>query len=65
MHQNLDTAQILCPYCGEEIEILIDCSAGNQSYVEDCQICCAPIEIAVNVNSAGELLAIQGKRDLD
>ncbi|MGB5735931.1 MAG: CPXCG motif-containing cysteine-rich protein [Thiohalocapsa sp.] len=32
-----------CPWCGEPLEMTIDCSAGDQDYVEDCQICCAPI----------------------
>lgn len=36
--------QVLCPYCGEEIELLVDTSAGAQDYVEDCSVCCRPIE---------------------
>jgi hypothetical protein len=38
---------IQCPYCGERIEILVDASAGDQSYIEDCQVCCRPISVAV------------------
>ncbi len=33
-----------CPYCWEEISMLLDPSQ-SQTYVEDCEICCNPIEI--------------------
>lgn len=36
-----------CPWCGESLELTIDCSAGEQCYVEDCHICCAPIVVGV------------------
>jgi len=34
-----------CPYCGEDISMVLDLSVGRQSYVEDCEVCCNPIEI--------------------
>jgi len=34
-----------CPYCWEEISMLIDSSVSNQIYVEDCEVCCNPIEV--------------------
>jgi len=34
-----------CPYCGEEISMVLDLSVRRQSYVEDCEVCCNPIEI--------------------
>ena len=37
--------QVQCPYCGEPIEIGCDRSAGSQAYIEDCSICCRPIEV--------------------
>ena len=36
-----------CPYCWESISMLLDTSAQYQKYIEDCEICCNPIEIAV------------------
>ena len=42
--QNILDHFIDCPYCGEIIEIQLDISAGSQSYIEDCQVCCKPIE---------------------
>ena len=35
-----------CPYCWEEISMLLDSSITNQTYVEDCEVCCNPIEIS-------------------
>ncbi len=35
----------ICPYCWEEISMLLDLSAGEQSYVEDCEVCCRPISL--------------------
>lgn len=44
-----------CPYCGEPNEIEIDPSAGRrQAYTEDCQVCCRPWQVKVNVKSHGE-----------
>ncbi len=36
-----------CPYCWEEISMLLDTSI-SQSYVEDCEVCCNPIELQTN-----------------
>jgi hypothetical protein len=50
----LETCAIGCPYCGETIEILVDCSVTEQSYVEDCAVCCQPILLHVSVTADGE-----------
>ena len=39
-----------CPYCWQEISMVLDASAGSQTYVEDCEICCKPIEIHYTVD---------------
>ena len=49
----LETARVQCPYCGEMIDALIDCSIPTQSYVEDCQVCCCPITFEVSVDQDG------------
>ena len=49
----LPSVEIQCPYCGEWIEVLIDVSAGEQQYIEDCQVCCSPINIAVSLDEDG------------
>ena len=40
-----------CPYCWEEISMLIDHSITHQSYIEDCEICCNPIQLNVTVRN--------------
>jgi len=45
---------IACPYCGETIEVLIDCSVPEQHYIEDCQVCCRPINFGVSVDETGK-----------
>ncbi len=40
---------VSCPYCAETIMVRADLSAGSQSYVEDCQVCCQPIMISVRL----------------
>ncbi|WP_190809855.1 CPXCG motif-containing cysteine-rich protein [Flagellimonas sp. S3867] len=34
-----------CPFCWEEISFLLDNSIAKQTYVEDCEVCCNPIEV--------------------
>jgi len=45
-----------CPYCWEEISMLLDPSL-SQTYIEDCEVCCNPIEIDV-VFENNELVAL-------
>jgi len=35
-----------CPYCWQEVSVLLDPSVGSQNYIEDCEVCCNPIEIS-------------------
>lgn len=46
-----------CPYCWEEISMLLDPSI-SQTYVEDCEVCCNPIEIRVKFEE-GDLVSFQ------
>lgn len=41
-----------CPYCWEQISVLLDLSVPGQSYVEDCEVCCNPISIAYESDDA-------------
>ncbi len=34
-----------CPYCWQTFSIVLDLSVEEQSYVEDCEVCCNPIQI--------------------
>lgn len=46
----LTACSIDCPYCGEPIDLLIDTSVPSQCYIEDCQVCCRPISVSVEVD---------------
>ena len=46
---------VSCPYCGEVITVLIDCSAADQAYIEDCQVCCQPINFIVTVSGDDDI----------
>jgi hypothetical protein len=50
----LQTSTRQCPWCGESIELTLDLSCGEVSYVEDCQVCCAPILVHVTLPAGGE-----------
>jgi hypothetical protein len=39
----------ICPYCWESISMLLDLSVREQTYVEDCEVCCRPIRIHYTV----------------
>ena len=34
-----------CPYCWQQISIVLDMSVRSQVYVEDCEVCCKPMQI--------------------
>jgi hypothetical protein len=53
---------IQCPYCGERFETQVDSSAGSTSYIEDCQVCCRPIELSLEVAADGALTAVNAQR---
>ena len=36
-----------CPFCWESISVLLDSSVPHQKYIEDCEICCNPMELEV------------------
>ena len=35
-----------CPFCWQKISMLLDLTIPQQTYVEDCEVCCRPIRIA-------------------
>jgi len=49
-----------CPHCGERVSMLLDLSVGSQRYVEDCEVCCNPIEISYQAEE-GRVIAFEAK----
>ncbi len=52
MHATVPVS-IQCPYCGESVDLLVDCSVDSQHYIEDCLVCCRPMEVVVVVDNDG------------
>ena len=56
--------RIRCPYCGERLSLTVDASVEYQDYIEDCHICCRPINLAVRVDADGSV-SVSARRDDD
>lgn len=50
-----------CPYCWQRISILLDLSVPEQSYVEDCEVCCRPILVSYAVEDE-EIVAFDAEQ---
>ena len=38
---NMDTFEVICPYCGEALAIHVEEDVRG-SFVQDCEVCCNP-----------------------
>ena len=61
MSELVEGVYFSCPYCGEQISMSLERFSGSQSYIEDCEVCCCPIEISYTV-SDGEIFLNQVSR---
>jgi hypothetical protein len=52
---------VQCPHCGEVISVLIDTTEDSQSYIEDCSVCCRPIQFFIRCDE-GSLIALRAER---
>ncbi len=55
---------VQCPYCAEPFSVLVDCSAGHQEYIEDCEVCCRPVELVIDVSEKGEITVVTRSEDI-
>jgi hypothetical protein len=60
----LSTKKCYCPYCGERIEMVVDLSEAQQSYIEDCFVCCRPINVDVSVEGDEVTVEVKGENDV-
>jgi hypothetical protein len=60
----LETTAVHCPWCGEPLELEVDCTLARQRYVEDCQVCCSPMDLQVTVTSDGGI-QVDARREND
>ncbi len=49
---------ITCPHCGEVFPLRIDTSEGEQSCIEDCTVCCRPIQLRLRCRP-GEVVDLE------
>ena len=50
-------SSVYCPYCGEGISVLLNPEDVGEHYIEDCQVCCRPIEFSLRETASGYLEA--------
>ncbi|WP_187409925.1 CPXCG motif-containing cysteine-rich protein [Saccharophagus sp. K07] len=55
----LEVVSDFCPYCGEKIDLVVDCSELEQEYTEDCSVCCRPIVVTVTVIDDGAAVSLR------
>jgi hypothetical protein len=51
----IETVVTTCPYCGSSIELVIDCSIRSQEFIEDCEVCCRPLQVRAFADGDGEV----------
>jgi hypothetical protein len=54
--------ELQCPYCGEINGSSVDLTDQSRVYIEDCQVCCKPIEVTLDVHESGALLGVATNR---
>ncbi|PCI70195.1 MAG: restriction endonuclease [Piscirickettsiaceae bacterium] len=54
-----------CPYCGEDIDAFVDVSQGDQQTIEDCSVCCRPIELNISVDEVDQTITLTAQTDSD
>ena len=58
----IEPIEVECPYCGEPVTLTVDTSVPEQSYFEDCVVCCRPMEVYVQ-SRPGQVLSISVSAD--
>jgi hypothetical protein len=49
----MDHFQILCPWCGEMIDIAIEADVHG-TMIQDCEVCCQPMELTIRRDEWGD-----------
>ena len=49
-----------CPYCWQKISMMLETGYGSQKYIEDCEVCCKPIELEY-VLEGGKVVVIEAR----
>lgn len=59
----MEEFEIECPFCAERIGILIDCSVEQQQYTEDCQVCCSPMLVSIEIDAEGHISRVEAQQE--
>ena len=55
----------LCPHCGQQLDIDTDPGGGeDQSYIEDCDVCCRPVRVHVTYNEIDNEYRVEVSADV-
>ena len=54
-------SRVICPYCGAIFTTVVDTSSGTFTTIEDCEVCCRPIEFNVHCHY-GEIESVEFDR---
>lgn len=49
-----DSVQVLCPYCGEATDLVLEADVEGE-LVQDCEVCCNPWKVQIFRDADGEL----------
>lgn len=60
----IETFEFYCPYCGELISTTVDISTDPQQYIEDCSVCCHPIQIILTRDDTNLISVFAQKENL-
>lgn len=56
----VEDVEVECPYCGEVFGILVDTGFPSLEMIEDCSVCCHPIQLSLRFH-AGELVSLNAR----
>lgn len=52
-----ESESIVCPFCGQSFEVVVDTSVAFQRFTTDCEVCCRPLEVVAE-SAPGEILSL-------
>jgi hypothetical protein len=48
---------VICPYCGQRFELVVDTSVASQTFDTDCEVCCRPLKVVAE-SEPGKILSL-------
>jgi hypothetical protein len=55
--------QLQCPWCGEAFGAAVDLTTADRTWVEDCQVCCRPMRVTLELDERGAIATLKTDRD--